>query len=132
MIDELDICPDCLRNVCNGMGSSQMPITTWILNKFPMAELFKRSFKIHDMSHHRQIGFKLSNTLLVRHMKAELKLIKFSGWYFVRASKRNWYRVVIIPRIMWFISGKSGREAYDKGKCKKLPRKYTGELSVNN
>ena len=127
-MNELEICPDCLLDVCNGMGSAQQPRLTAILNKFPMAKIFKREFEMHDMDHHRQVGFEKSNKRLVSRMSARLKKTKFSGWYFTRMAKRNWYRSIIIPRIMWFISGDSGREAYDKGKCTKLPRKYTGEF----
>jgi hypothetical protein len=126
MTSELEICPNCLKDVCNGMGSAEMPITTAIIDNFPVAGLFEREFQMHDMDHHLQVGFEKSNSRLISRMFARLKLIKFSGWYPVRVAKRNWYRA-IIPVIGWFISGEAGREAYTKGACKQLPKKFTGE-----
>jgi hypothetical protein len=52
-------------------------------------------------------------------MKARLKKTKFDGGWFRRFLKRNWYRF-LIPKIVWFVEGKNGREAYEKGACKKL------------
>lgn len=123
MNNELEVCQFCLLDVCNGMGSAEMPRTTAIINRFPIAKIFKRSFQIHDMDHHLQIGFELSNELLISHMKAELKNTEFKGWKFVRIIKRNWYKFVI-SKIGWFIGGKSGKEAYVKGKCKNFPLGY--------
>ena len=118
--DNIDVCEYCFKNVCNGMGSAEMPMTTAILNALPMAKIFARSFKIHDMDHHKQIGFEESNSRLIRHMKAELKTIEFKGWAWVRSTKRTWYRY-IITKVHWFISGEKGLEAYNKGACLNLP-----------
>jgi len=121
---EIEICPFCMEDVCNGMGSAEMPKVTFVLNKFPMAKLFMRECNMHDMDYHRQRGFKRSNKYFGSRMKARLKKTKFSGWYMSRFAKRQWYRF-LIPRIVWFVSGKKGREAYKKGKCPKLPKRLS-------
>ena len=52
---------------------------------------------------------------------ARLKAHKFNGGIVRRFLKRRWYNF-LIPRIAWFVSGKSGKEAYSKGACKKIPQ----------
>lgn len=113
-------CPYCNEKVCNGMGSAQMPMVTAILQKFPMATLFERECNMHDMDYHLQRGFEKSNKLFGARMKARLKAVKFDGGFIRRFAKRQWYKF-LIPRIVWFVSGDSGREAYEKGACKNLP-----------
>jgi len=118
----IEFCPHCGVDVCNGMGPATMPIVTKILDKFPMAKLFYRECCMHDMDFHLQKGFKKSNKYFGKRMKAKLKTVKFDGGFVRRFLKRQWYRF-LIPRIVWFVSGKSGREAYDEGKCIKLPER---------
>ena len=115
----MEICPFCGLDVCNGMGSAEMPRVTFVLDKFPMAKLFERECDMHDMDYHLQRGFEKSNANFKSRMKARLKKTKFDGWYVRRFVKRNWYRF-LIPKIVWFVEGKNGREAYEKGACKKL------------
>jgi len=113
-------CPHCGKVVCNGMGSAEMPVTTMLLQIFPMSRIFLREYNMHDEDFHYQRGFEKSNGLFKSRLKARLRLTEFKGFFFVRFSKRRWY-AALIPVIVWFVGGKNGREAYEKGACKKLP-----------
>jgi len=115
----IENCPLCEEDVCNGMGSAEMPLATKILNKFPMAKLFNRECNMHDMDFHLQKGFKWSNGMFKTRMHARVRATNFNGGYMRRFMKRRWY-YFLVPRIKWFVSGKSGKEAYSKGACKKL------------
>jgi hypothetical protein len=115
----IENCPNCEEDVCNGMGSAEMPKVTYILNKTNTAKFFERSCNIHDMDFHLQKGFKSSNKAFARHLKADVKGAKFDGNFFVRFSKRRWLDGIRYI-IAWFVTGKAGLDAYNKGACKKL------------
>ena len=126
MNNDLEICPYCGKDVCNGMGPATMPLVTSILDNFPMAKLFYRECCMHDMDYHLQRGFEKSNNVFGQRMKASLKAHTFSGNWFRRFYKRQWYKF-LIPRIVWFVSGDSGKEAYTAGACEKLPEHLKGK-----
>lgn len=123
---DIEHCPYCEKDVCNGMGPATMPTVTMILDKFPMASLFYRECCMHDMDFHLQRGFKKSNMLFGMRMKAKLRAHKFTGNFVSRFLKRKWYQF-LIPRIVWFVSGKSGREAYEKGVCEMYSKRFKAE-----
>jgi hypothetical protein len=119
---EMEICPHCGLDVCNGMGSAEMPLATKILNRFPMAGFFERECNMHDMDYHLQRGFKRSNDRFLTRMRARALVHKYKGWSLTKSIKRTWYRNLAYA-IHWFVTGKNGLEAYRKGKCKKLPKR---------
>ena len=123
---ELEICPQCLEDVCNGMGPATMPLVTKRLNKYQIAKDFYRECSMHDMDHHNQIGFRKSNGLFLQRTKTRSKIIrkanKFTGNFFVRFGKRRLYQVA--PYIFFAaVSGKLGKDAYKKGGCKNTPKR---------
>ena len=115
----IEHCPKCEKDVCNGMGPSTMPKVTWILSKTRTAKFFKRECDMHDMDFHLQRGFKKSNNLFKARLNARVRATKLEGNFITRFLKRRWlYRIV--PVIVLAVSGKSGRNAYEKGACEKL------------
>ena len=118
----IENCPHCEIDVCNGMGPATMKRVTYILNKTNTAEFFKRECNMHDMDFHLWRGFKRSNKYFKSRMKAKVNKTKFKGNFISRFAKRQWFgRIVTL--IAWTVTGKSGRDAYAKGKCTKLPKR---------
>lgn len=104
------------------MGPATMPRVTWLLNKTNTAEFFERECNMHDMDFHLQLGFEKSNTLFKQRLRAKVKGHTFEGNTFVRFIKRRWFNRIIFV-ITRSVSDQSGREAYEKGKCKDLPQR---------
>lgn len=118
-MNSMEICPDCLKDVCNGMGPATMPRVTWLLQKTNTAKFFERECNMHDMDCHRQIGFEKCSKVFKSRLRARVKATKFEGNWFTRFAKRRWFNRIVYV-IAWAVTGGAGLDAYEKGACKKL------------
>ena len=92
------VCPFCLNDVTNGIGPSDLPEVTKLLNNLPSSHVFRSAADWHDYLYH--LGATEDNRCDADHIfydymleAVEEKCVWFSKWWYRLQAKRNFIAV---------------------------------------
>ena len=111
MEDAPKVCPYCLKDVTNGIGPSDLPEVTTLLNNLPSSHIFRKAADWHDYLYHigysefhRRAADEYFYNLMFRAVDENCR------WYL-----RGWYRLQA-KRNFWFVS-KFGESFFNYAGC---------------
>jgi hypothetical protein len=111
MEDAPNICPYCLNDVTNGVGPSNLPEVTELLNNLPSSHIFRKAADWHDYFYH--LGYSEFHRRAADEYFYSLMLTAVDencAWYL-----RPWYRLQAY-RNYWFV-GKFGSAFFNYAGC---------------
>lgn len=115
------VCPYCLQDVTNGVGPSDLPEVTKLLNDLPSSHLFRKAADWHDYGYHlgySEIHRKIADEFFLADMLAAVN--ESCRWY-----SRGWYRLQAY-RNYWFVKKYGGNFFNYKGCGQKNSQRVAG------